>query len=366
MKIGIDARFFGTKNKGLGRYTQKWVEELEKTDDKNEYFIFLKKENFSGYNPKNKNFKKILADYKWYGLAEQIYFPLKIKSLKIDLMHFPHFNVPIFTPSKYVVTIHDLIPFYFPSRAATQLNPILYKIKYLGYKLVIRRALKKSRKIIAVSNFTKNDILKNFPKIKADKITVIYEGSDFYQNIKSENANDRVNDYILYIGNAYPHKNLQTLIDAFKMATQKFKNLNLLIVGINDYFFKKIKKENEKETKIIFIDNPPDQQLADIYKNALIYIAPSMYEGFGLPAIEAMSFKIPVVASDIEVFHEILKDAALFFNPKNPDALKKAIEKILEDNQLKESLRINGLAQSEKYKWSDMAKQMAEIYNQLC
>ena len=94
MRIGIDARFFGSIGKGLGRYTQKLIENLEKTDNENQYVVFLRKENFDEYQPKNKNFQKVLADYQWYTFAEQIKMPLLLNKFNLDLVHFPHFNVP--------------------------------------------------------------------------------------------------------------------------------------------------------------------------------------------------------------------------------------------------------------------------------
>ncbi len=370
MKIGIDARFYGIKNKGLGRYTQKLIEELEKIDFENQYFIFLKKSNYDDYQPKNKNFKKVLANYPWYSLQEQIFFPIKIKKYKLDLMHYPHFNVPIFNPTKFVVTVHDLIPFHFPSRAATLLNPLFYKIKQCGYKIVLKSALKKSKKVITVSNFTKNDILKNFQFVPSEKIIVVYEGANFYQDKQEASQNDYYNyygQYLLYIGNAYPHKNLKILIDAFNLLKQEVQSLNLVIIGTNDYFFQKIKKENNQNKNIIFIDDVDDKDLLNIIKNALILISPSFYEGFGLTNVEAMLLGTPVIASDIEIFQEILKDAAAaFFNPSDSLDLFKKIKKFLnlsEDN--KKVIIERGIALAQKYQWKKMAEETLKIYRQL-
>ena len=122
MKIGIDARFLGPMSKGLGRYAERLVENLEKKDKKNEYVVFLRKENWDYYTPKFSNFKKVLADYRWYSLKEQIMMPIAIWKEKIDLMHFPHFNIPIFSPTKFVTTIHDLILLRFPTPRATKVQ----------------------------------------------------------------------------------------------------------------------------------------------------------------------------------------------------------------------------------------------------
>lgn len=160
MFIGIDARFFGSIGKGLGRYTQKLIENLEKIDHENQYVVFLRKENFDEYQPKNKNFQKALADYQWYTFSEQIKMPLLLNKFNFDLVHFPHFNVPFFYRKKFVVTIHDLILLQFPTVKGTMLNPVFYKIKFWCYKFIIWSAIKRARRIITVSNFTKNELLK--------------------------------------------------------------------------------------------------------------------------------------------------------------------------------------------------------------
>jgi hypothetical protein len=168
MRIGIDARFFGPKDKGFGRYTENLIKELEKiSNGEMEFFIFLRKNSFNEYVSQNKNFHKVLADYKWYGIKEQILFPLQLKKYKLDLMHFAHFNVPILYRKKFIVTIHDLILRYFPIRRG---------IKFWAYKIVFKYAIKNSEKVVTISEYTKRDILKFYPAVNENKIKVIYEG----------------------------------------------------------------------------------------------------------------------------------------------------------------------------------------------
>lgn len=174
-KIGIDARFFGPRDKGFGRYTQKLIEHLEKMDSRNQYFIFLKKQRWEEYQPKNKNFKKVLADYKWYGWKEQIVFPKKLDKYNLDLMHFTHFNVPLLYAGKFVVTIHDLTLRKFPTYKKKLKNLFFYPFKNLVYRAVFKHAIKNSEKIIAISEFTKKEILKYY-RVNPGKIKVIYEG----------------------------------------------------------------------------------------------------------------------------------------------------------------------------------------------
>jgi len=371
MRIGIDARFYGVSGKGLGRYTQKLIENLENICDKNlddEYFVFLRKENFNEYSPKNKNFHKIVADYRWYSFSEQINMPRILKKYKLNLVHFTHFNVPIFYRQPFVITIHDLILLHFPTIRSTTLSPICYWIKFLVYKIVIGSAIKRSKKIIAVSEFTKKDILENY-KINETKIIVTYEACDDSTEKMDTilcdgqlKKYDIIKPYILYVGNAYPHKNLENLILAFDNIYNK--KLALVLVGKMDYFYEKIKRvvKKNKIKNIIFTDFVLDDDLNIIYENAKAYIFPSLYEGFGLPPLEAMKRGIPVASSDHGCMKEILGKTVLYFNAKDRDKIKKAIEKIVTDENLRKNLIEKGKIQAEKYNWKTMAKKTLAIY----
>ncbi len=176
MRIGIDARFYGPSGgKGIGRYTQQLITNLEKIDNENEYFVFLRQENFDLYQPKNKKFHKVLADYRWYSFKEQIYFPFKLYKYHLDLVHFLHFNIPLFYFGRFVVTIHDLIH-QNSSRESSTLPFLAFYLKKLAYFMIIKSAIKRAKKIITVSNFSKKEIIKYY-RIKSDKIFVTYESN---------------------------------------------------------------------------------------------------------------------------------------------------------------------------------------------
>jgi glycosyltransferase involved in cell wall biosynthesis len=176
MRIGIDARFYGPEyGKGIGRYTQKLIKNLEKIDQRNQYFIFLRKENFNNYQPQNENFHKVLADYQWYSLNEQIFFPWQLYKFKLDLVHFLHFNVPLFYFKPFVVTIHDLIHEQSSSQSSN-LPSFLFFLKKRVYSLVIKNAIQRSRKIITISYFSQKEIIKKY-NVDQNKIIVIYEAS---------------------------------------------------------------------------------------------------------------------------------------------------------------------------------------------
>lgn len=174
MKIVLDARLYGPKDTGIGRYTQKLVENLVKIDSKNEYLILLRKGDYDLLRfPKN--WTKVLADFKHYTFEEQLKMPLLLMKLKPDLVHFPHFNIPIMYFGKYVVTIHDLIMHKFTDGSATTRKFPIYQIWRLGYHIAFAKSIYGSRKIIVPSNAVKNEIVE-FYKINKKKVEVTYEG----------------------------------------------------------------------------------------------------------------------------------------------------------------------------------------------
>ncbi len=373
MRIGIDARFFGPIGKGLGRYTQKLVENLEKIDSENEYFVFLRKENFNEYNPVKKNFKKVLADFKWYSFEEQLKFPKLLKKHNLDLMHFTHFNIPILYRGKFIATIHDLILLHFPTIKNSRLNPIFYRLKFMAYRMVIKHAIKRSNRIITVSNFTKTDIIKNFKRIPEEKLIVTYEAAEDYCMLSPDKDDEILSrygimkPYIMYVGNAYPHKNLEKLAEGFAVALSKYSGLHLVLVGKDDFFYSRLRNfiKNKNIHNVIFVGYVPDHELDTLFHNASAFVWPSLYEGFGLPPLEAMSKGIPVISSDHPCMREVLADSVYYFNGKKVSAIADAIEKILSDNSLREKLIKKGYFQVNKYSWKNMANKTLEAYGDI-
>ncbi len=368
-RIGIDARFYGPKQKGLGRYVQRLVENLEKIvqeRDNLEFIIFLRSENWDEYQPKNPNFSKFLADYQWYGFKEQILMPWKIRQAKVDLIHFPHFNVPIFCLRPFVLTIHDLILKRFPTRRASKLNLASYWFKNLAYHLVISLAFKRAKKIIAVSEFTRQDIFKYF-KVDLKKIKKIYEGAPKNVLAESTQTDEKLKKlkinrpYLLYVGNAYPHKNLTKMVQAFlKLNKPEYQ---LVLVGELDYFYSCLKEPLEQiSDSVVFTDFVSDQELQVLYQNALAYIFPSLCEGFGLPPLEAMSYGLPVISSNSSCLPEILGKAALYFNPGQIDKIAEAMQEILTNQNKRKELISQGKERIRMYNWLDMAKQTLAVY----
>ncbi len=367
MRIGIDARFYGSVGKGLGRYTERLVSELEKIDTENTYYIFLCQENFDEYQPRNKNFHKILTRSRWYSFSEQLVFPWVLLRKKLDLVHFPHFNVPILYRRSFIMTLHDLILFHYPTEKASTKSSFFYWAKFLMYRLVLDSALRRSKQVITVSDFTEKDIIKNYPFAK-DKICVTKEAAEafcYWQNKEATDTflanlgllikqpeHDILQPYFLYVGNAYPHKNLSFLATVAKNFPQK----KFLFVGKEDFFYRRFKEEVAKQAihNVHFVGYVTDKDLGTLYRYAEAYVFPSLYEGFGLPPLEAMQYGTPVVSSNRGSLPEILGEAALYFDPESQEDLKHAIETI-EDTVTQSEFRQKGFHQAAKYSWREMA-----------
>lgn len=360
MKIAIDARFVGPQGTGLGKYTEKLVENLQKLDSKNKYSIFLRKENWGYLKITSKNFQKVLADIKWYSFSEQLEMPKIIYSSKPDLVHIPHFNVPINMSGPFIVTIHDLIHHNFAQDSVTTRNPIVHKLKRAAYKFTIARAVKKSQKIIVPSKFVKQEIVKTF-NISPEKIIVTYEApEEEYFQIKHTPPQAK-NPYILYAGNVYPHKNIQKLIDSLA----HIKNLDLVLVCPRDVFWQRLKNyihEKGVDTRVTVHGYLAPDKLTKLFKNARAYVFPSLAEGFGIPGLNAMAAGVPLIASDIPVFREIYQDAAYYFNPQDSKDIANKIKKVIENKNLQAELVKKEKNQVKKYSWGKMAKQTLSIY----
>jgi glycosyltransferase involved in cell wall biosynthesis len=375
MRIAIDARFLGSGT-GIGRYVEQLVLNLEKIvedldrsreDLENQYFILINKENEDKYQPIKSNFKKVIVNIPWYGWEEQIKLPQVLKKIKPDLVHFPHFNVPFFYNQAFIVSIHDLILTKYPSRRATTLGPLKYFWKNLFYRLVIRHAIHKSRAVITMAEFTKKEIVEKF-KIQNSKIKIIYEGvtklreNNNEVDLKKYGINK---DFVLYVGNAYPHKNLEFLVQAWKNLKEDYQ---LVLVGQPDYFYQRLEKmilDLNLKDKVILTGYLSDQELAGLYQQAQAYVFPSLCEGFGLPPLEAMQFNLPVLVSNTSCLPEILKDSALYFCPQNQDDFKEKLNLILSDLELRKKLIRSSQKLLLKYNWQKMAQQTKDIYNNL-
>ncbi len=371
MRIGIDARLYSEA--GIGRYIRNLISNLQEIDKQNEYYILLLKKDYDNVEF-NENFKKVLADFRWYTLKEQIKLPVILYSLKLDLVHFPHFNIPVFYIKNFIVTIHDLIHQKFSMQRSSTHSTQIYFIKQLFYRFVFWLSLKKSKKIITVSNYVKND-LKDVWNVDNNKIIVTEEGVDksileINEKITKKEMDDILNKFnvkppfIFYIGNAHPHKNVEGLIKAFMEIKSRLQYLQLVLAGNDHYFWQRIKKEfNHKD--IIYTGRLTDEEMVTFYKNAKAYVFPSFEEGFGIPLLEAFACGCPVASSNKASLPEVGGDAALYFNPSNNQDMQQKIMKVINNSKLATLLKENGAKRVKKFSWKDLSEKTQKIYTSL-
>ncbi|MBI2032432.1 MAG: glycosyltransferase family 4 protein [Candidatus Levybacteria bacterium] len=364
MKIGIDVRFWDQT--GIGRYTRNLLLEISKLDKKNSYYLFTRSEDEQAVKSvlTNSNFNIIPVSIRWHSIEEQLKFPKILNKYLLDLVHFPYFSLPIFYKGNYIVTIHDLIIHHFQTgRASTHPFPIYYGKRFF-YKKIIQKAAKDSKAIIAVSNATASEIIDHLG-IEKKKIFVTHEAVD--ENFKDLSTQHREKfPYILYVGNAYPHKNTESFIMLMNHLRNSFPDLKLLMVGKEDFFYSRLDleiKKNNLEGRIIRKEEVSDSDLSSLYANAQALIFPSLMEGFGLPILEAMSKKCIVVCSDIPSFREIASDAAIFINPINAIEMVKKVEEVLNFSASQKQKYIDaGLKNVEKYSWTKTARETLRVY----
>lgn len=367
MRIGIDARLWNET--GVGRYIRNLVWQLQILDTKNEYVLFVSKGfTIKDLGLKNTNWKIVETDIHWHTIKEQLQFPKILEKEKLDLVHFPYFSVPILYKRPFVITIHDLIINHFPTGKASTLPSPIYYFKLMSYKYIIKKSAQKAQKVIAVSQATKDEIVKHL-HVPDKKIVVTYEGVDLRdkggnrekKNIKKSFAQK----YFLYVGNAYPHKNLERLIEAFALIITEFPDYKLILIGKEDYFYKRLRQKVKRlgiEQQVIFTGYVSDDELSFYYKNAIAAIVPSLMEGFGLPGLEAMQSNCLVLASDIPVLREIYNDAAIYFSPLAVESLRVTIREVLTKKKKFESFIEKGEKRVQFFSWKKMAEQTVNIY----
>jgi len=389
---------------GIGRYLRELIWHLAEIDKKNDYVLFMtpkdaeeyvrdaksqitnnKLQTNSKFQIPNLKFQIKITDIPHYSLAEQIKLPKIIEEQNLDLIHYPNFNHPIFCRVPFVATIHDLIYLHFPGRS---MNSLLHKIMYW---LMNRDIAKKARKIIAVSEHTKKDFLENFP-CDLDKIEVIYEaagrdptsptslgnkiGDRAFGNhrgrISSTNHKYPVSDIqspiFLYVGAWRPHKNLTFLIQAFAGVIREIPKAKLVIAGKVDPEFPEIPATVAKfnlQNNVLFTDFISDEKLEKLYSLATAFVFPSLYEGFGLPPLEAAARGVPVICSNRTSLPEVMGRAALYANPENCAEWGQAMVKVARDTKFANNLGKKGLEQVKKFSWKKTAQETLQAYREV-
>lgn len=370
MKISIDARGINLYNgTGIGTYTENLIVELLKIDKDNEYSLFWSGKNYEQY--KRENCKIVFTSSKHGSFYENYYFPTFLKDNKIDIHHIPQNGMGLCNnyTTNCIVTIHDLIPYVLPDTTGRG-----YLERFLKNMPSI---INNAKGILTVSEYSKKDILKFFNHIPEDKIyvTPLATNSNFKPLDKDlcrkevQKKFNFSNPYILYIGGFSSRKNAKDLILAFDRIYKDLKNPYTLLLGgsLKDEgkkLFELSKTLNSRESIIFtgFIDN---DFLPTLYNGAETFVYPSLYEGFGLPPLEAMSCEIPVITSNVTSIPEVTGDSCILIDPTNRSELEKALFTLLNDESLKITLSKKGYEKSLQFSWKNTAKKTLEAYKKI-
>lgn len=362
MIIGIDGNDANVKELvGVSVYAKNLLQYFQKVADKDTQFtVFLRKAPLPTLPEENEFYKYAIVPAQMFW--SQVFLPINLFTTnKVDVFFSPAHYSPRFSPGPTVVTIHDLAYFYYPNEF---LKKDLYKLtNWTKY------SVNNAKKIIAVSKTTKKD-LKKFYTIPDEKITVVYNG---YEKGGADQKLPAVSPlkqyelkpqkYILYVGTLQPRKNILTLIKAFKKFYDNNSEFKLMLVGkkgwLYDEIFYEVKNLN-LEDSVIFTGYLPDNEVSELYKYAYCYVLPSLYEGFGIPVLEAMSYDCPVISSFASSLPEVGGEAALYFDPENVNGLVDDLES-LKSEKLRKELIEKGRERIKHFSWEKSAKETLEV-----
>jgi glycosyltransferase involved in cell wall biosynthesis len=364
MKIGIDAREIIRPNTGTGMYVVNLIKSLSLQDLDNEYILFVDREKKLDFElPKNFSYYYLNSGY-FKKFQDQFIIPIAIYFSNIDMYHVIHHDVtPYLTNIPLVVTVLDLAWIDFPGSSS--------KLFQKYYYLISKYSLKKAKNIITISESTKERVLSHFPNlsnkvqailIACDPIFKLNTQEDDYSNVSQEFEIEK--PYILYVGSFAARKNVRTLIEAMKIYWNNNNNLIQLILagkpsGKDDIILNEIIKKYPIK---IITRTKSNLELKALYKNATIFVFPSLYEGFGLPVLEAMSCGCPVIASNSTSIPEILSCHDFLFEPTNTDSLAKMIHYLLNNKILQLESSKYGLEASKHFTWEKVAISTKNIY----
>ncbi len=356
-RFGFDEKTGLPNRVGSGEFCFQLLKSLFDLDKKNNYFIYLPISPSSDLPQENSNWHYVVFSSKklWtlIGLSKKLF----NNKNNLDVFFSPTHYSPFTFLCPSVVAILDVSYLHFPGMFNRR---DLYQLKLWG-----RYSISKAKKIITISESSKSDIIKKY-NVSSSEVAVVYPGIKKISNSKYQIANmDELrkkfgisNKYILFVGTLQPRKNVEKLIEAF--AKLKRDDMNLVIVGKKGWMFDDILDAPKKfhiEDRVDFLHEVTDEELPSFYKNAEMFVLPSLYEGFGLPVLEAMKYGTPVITSNISSLPEAGGDAALYVDPNDTEDIAAKMQKLLEDAKLREELIKKGYKQAEKFSWEKSAKE---------
>ncbi|MCY6355524.1 glycosyltransferase family 4 protein [Clostridium sp. ZS2-4] len=372
MKIGIDSRaakcYRGT---GIGTYSYQLINSLNKIDSHNEYLLFMPESNNLSIKFNQNFIIKNISQNMNGNFWDEVNIPNILKIKDIDLYHVPQngIGLPKTKACPFVITLHDIIPYKMPETVGEQYLKIFTK--------EIPRIIPMCDGIITVSHYSKQDIV-NYFNFPPEKIFVTHlANEDIYKPLNKHTCKEFIkktyaieDDYILYVGGFSPRKNIVGLIDAFSKLISKSKNtkIKLVIAGSKGKSYSKYKKKAEDlriENNVIFPGFIPLEHMPILYNASKIFVYPSLYEGFGLPPIEAMACGIPIIASNLTSIPEVVGDAAMLINPYDIEELSNAMYYIIENKTLENQLIKKSLLRSSHFNWIKTAEKTKKAYESI-
>lgn len=364
MRIAIDARKL--HDFGIGTYIRNLLKYLALLDQDTEYLPLCRPQDAPAIAALGPNFHPLPESSKPYSVAEQFSLPARLLTRRLDLFHEPHYVLPPLVPCRAVVTIHDCIhlmfPQYLPNRMA-----------YAYARGSLWAAAKRAEGIFTVSETSKADILR-YCDVPADRIVVVYNAiDDRFAVAPADEAVRRAREryqldgpFALYAGNIKPHKNIERLIDAFDLVRRSgFERLELLVIGDQISKYPRLRRAVDKHKlhkHVRFLGFVPDDTLAALYRLATVFVFPSLYEGFGLPPLEAMASGTPVVTSNRSSLPEVVGDAAVLVDPYSAPSIAEGIQRVLSDASLRRTLSERGLARARQFSWEASVRRILEVY----
>ncbi|HSW89455.1 MAG TPA: glycosyltransferase family 1 protein [Patescibacteria group bacterium] len=356
-RIGIDCRLAGVENAGIGRYIEELVRRVIQ-DERFEWILFLSRKNQLDWLTPRDGVKIVIANTRHYTLREQVFMPKVFAKEELDLLHVPHFNVPLLYKGPFVTTIHDLLWHEQRGSRVTTLSPLMYTLKYGAYRLTTSKAATKAAAIIVPTKSISKTIQKLLPKVDGKKIHVTYEGVDekWFNSATSRGQAEKI---LFYTGSLYPHKNVLLVAKAL----QQLPEYTLCISSSRSVFLKKFLKETVDlgvRERVRYLGHLSDNELRRWYGRSFALVQPSFSEGFGLTGLEAMAAELPVLASDIPVFTEIYDGACESFDPKSLESFVTSLHKL--EKADKEKVVKKGIAQAKKFSWDKMVKETIDVY----
>ena len=363
MRIGIDARLGGASHAGIGRYVEELLRQLLSMRTPHQWVIFVSQEHQFEWLKPSQRIKIVVAPIRHYTIVEQLVMPAVFLKENLDLLHVPHFNIPLLYPKKYVVTIHDLLWHERKDARATTLSPFLHAIKYGAYRYTAETAIRRAAAVCVPTEHVKQSVARF---TDASKIFVTKEGvAQVYTSYK-EKASSTTKEkfafpYVVYVGSLYPHKNVSCVLRAL----EQMKTLHAVIISGRSVFYDAFEAEVTSRglsERVHLMGYLPDEHVVELEASSLALIPPSFSEGFGLSGLESMGVGTPVVASDIPVFHEVYQDGALFFDPYRPEDLVKKLLELQNKKGLRQQLIKNGKQVVAQYSWKTMAEQTLHMY----